>query len=319
MKALGTAVLVLAAVAGTAGAAERYPLRPIRIVAPAAPGSGADIIARVIGSWLYDAWGQQVVTDNRAGAAGNIGTELVARAAPDGYTLLLASSQQIIAPLFFDKPPFQLVRDFAPVILIATTPNLLCAHPSVAATSVRELIALAKAKPGALHYGSSGTGGTQHLSMEMLKTMAGIDFLHVPYKSTVYALVDVMAGQVQLVISALPVAMPLVRQGKLKALGVTSLKRSPFAPDIAPIADTVPGYETVSWYGLVAPAKTPPALVARLNAEVVRAMQSPEFQDKLNALGAEPRGTTPAEFSAFIAAHTEKLRAAVVATGIRSQ
>ena len=260
-----------------------------------------------------------MVTDNRSGAAGNIGAELVARAVPDGYTLLLASSQQIIAPLFFDKPPFQLARDFAPVILIATTPNVLCAHPSVAANSVRELIAQAKAKPGALHYGSSGNGGTQHLAMEMLKTMAGIDFIHVPYKSTVFALVDVMAGQVQLVISALPVSLPLVRQGKLKALGVTSLKRTPFAPELEPIADTVPGYETVSWYGLVAPLKTPQALVARLNAEVLRAMKSPEFQDKLNALGAEPRGTSPAEFSAFIAAHTEKLRVAIAATGIRTQ
>ncbi len=320
MKIVHTAaLLMLAALAGTAAAAAQYPARPIRIVAPAAPGSGADIISRVIGAWLFESWGQQVVTDNRSGAAGNIGAELVARAPPDGYTLLLASSQQLIAPLFFDKPPFQLVRDFAPVVLIATTPNVLCAHPAVAANSVKELVALAKAKPGALHYGSSGTGGTQHLAMEMLKTMAGIDFVHVPYKSTVYALVDVMAGQVQLVISALPVSMPLVRQGKLKALGVTSLKRTPFAPELEPIADTVAGYETVSWYGVVAPAKTPPAIVARLNAEVIRAMKSPEFQDKLNALGAEPRGSTPAEFSAFMAAHGEKLRAAVAASGIRNQ
>lgn len=319
MKRFHAALFLCALAAGAANAADRYPVRPIRIVAPAAPGSGADIISRVLGAWLFEAWGQQVVTDNRSGAAGNIGSELVARAIPDGYTLLLASSQQIIAPLFFDKPPFQLTSDFAPVILIATTPNVLCAHPAVAANTVKELVALAKAKPGALHYGSSGTGGTQHLAMEMLKTMAGIDFVHVPYKSTVYALVDVMAGQVQLVISALPVSMPLVRQGKLKALGVTSLKRTPFAPELEPIADTVAGYETVSWYGLVAPAKTPPAIVARLNAEVLRAMKSPEFQDKLNSLGAEPRGTTPAEFSAFIAAHTATLRAAVAASGIRSQ
>jgi tripartite-type tricarboxylate transporter receptor subunit TctC len=319
VKYFPAAVLILAALAGTAGAADRYPVKPIRIIAPAAPGSGADIISRVLGTWLLESWGQQVVTDNRPGAAGNIGSELAARATPDGYTLLLASSQQVVAPLFFDDPPYQLVRDFAPVILIASTPNVLSVHPSVAATSMKELIALAKAKPGTLNYGSSGTGGTQHLTVEMLKSMAGIDLVHVPYKSTVFALVDLMAGQVQLVISALPVAMPLIKQGKMRPLGVTSLKRTPFAPELEPIADTVPGYEALSWYGLVAPLKTPRFIVARLNAEIVRAMKTQEFKDKLNTLGAEPIASTPAEFAAFLSAQTDKLRRTVESSGMRSR
>jgi len=319
VKSLLVAIIIFPTCAGAAALADQYPARPIRIVAPAAPGSGADIISRIVGSRMFESWGQQVVTDNRSGAAGNIGTELVARALPDGYTLLLASSQQLIAPLFFDKPPFHLVRDFSPVVLIATTPNVMCSHPAVPVTSVKELVVLAKTKPGMLYYGSSGTGGTQHLAMEMFKTMAGVDVVHVPYKSTVYAVLDVMAGQVQLVISALPVSMPLVRQGKLKALGVTSLKRTLFAPELEPIADTVAGYETVSWYGVVAPAKTPLSIIRKLNAEVIRAMRSPEFQERLNVLGAEPRGSTPIEFSEFMLAHSEKLRVSVAASGIRLQ
>jgi tripartite-type tricarboxylate transporter receptor subunit TctC len=320
LETIGCAApLLLSSLSMPATAADRYPSKPIRIIVPAAPSSGPDIISRLFGGRLTEVWGQQVVTDNRAGASGNIGSELAARATPDGYTLMMASSQQIIAPLFFEKPPYQLIRDFSPILLIASTPNVLSVHPSVAATSVKELIALAKAKPGTLHYGSSGTGGVQHLSTEMLKTMADINLVHVPYKSTVYALIDVMSGQVQLAISALPVTLPMIRQGKLRALGVTSLKRTPLAPELETIAETVPGYETISWFGLVAPIRTPERIIAQINAEIMKALKSAEIQEKLHAMGTEPIGTTPREFASFMSAQREKFRKTIEATGMRSQ
>lgn len=301
-----------------AAAADRYPSKPIRIIVPSAPGGGPDTLSRMIGPALTQVWGRQVVTDNRAGAAGNIGAEIAARAAPDGYTLLIASVQQIVGPLFFDNPPYHLIRDFSPVCLIVSTPFVLIVNPSVAATSVKELIALAKAKPGTLNYGSSGTGGTLHLLGEMFGTMTDINLVHVPYKSSSSMLVDMVGGQVQLSIAALPAASPLIRQGKLRALGVTSLKRTPLAPELEPIADTVPGYELVGWYGLVAPINTPDKIVAMLNAEIVRALKSAEILDKLQAIGAEPVGSTPREFALLLSAQTQIMRKTIEASGMRS-
>ncbi len=311
------AVLMLSAVRIPAAAADSYPSKPIRIIVPSAPSSGPDVVTRLLGSKVTEAWGQQVVTDNRAGAAGNIGAEIAARAAPDGYTLLMGSSQQLSGPLFFEKLPYHLIRDFSPICLIASTPYVLSVNPSVAATSVKELIALAKAKPGTLHYGSSGMGGAPHLAAAMLGTMTAINLVHVPYKSVVYALVDVMAGEVQLAFSVMPAALPMIKQGKLRALGVTSLKRSSLAPDLETIAETVPGYEIIGWYGLVAPIKTPDRIIARLNAEINKALKSAEIREKLQALGAEPIGTTPQEFASFMSAQTEKLRKTIKASGIR--
>lgn len=311
-------IAVLLLVSGLpAVAADGYPGRPIRIIVPSAPSSGPDIIARLIGGRLTQAWGEQVVTDNRAGAAGTIGSEIAARAAPDGYTLELVTSQTLISTLFFDKLSFDLIKDFSPISLIASTPYVLVANPSVAATSVKELIALAKAKPGALYYGSSGTGGALHLVGEMFKIMADVNIVHVPYKSVVFALIDVMGGQIQLAFAVVPAALPMIKQGKLKALGVTSPKRTPLAPDLEAIAETVPGYAITGWYGLVAPLKTPVAIIAKLNAEIITALKSAEIRDRLHAQGADAIGSTPREFAAFLSAEMEQTRKTVKASGMR--
>lgn len=308
-------MLVAAGMPGIA--ADAYPDRPIRVIVPSAPGSGPDIIARLVGARLTEAWAQQVVTDNRAGAAGRIGTEIALRATPDGYTLELVTSQTLIASLFFEKPTYNLSTDFVPICLIASTPYVLVANPSVRAKSVKELVALAKARPGALQYGSSGTGGALHLTGELFKMMAGIDLLHVPYKSVVFALTDVMGGQVQLAFSVVPAALPAIKQGKLRALGVTTAKRTPLAPDLEAIAETVPGYQMIGWYGLVAPRKTPDAIIRKLNAEIVKALSSPEMQKMLRARGADPIGTTSREFASFLSEETAKTRKTIKAAGIR--
>jgi tripartite-type tricarboxylate transporter receptor subunit TctC len=229
----------------------------------------------------------------------------------------MASSQQVSGPFFFEKVGYHLIKDFSPICLIAATPYVLSVNPSVAANSLKEFIALARAKPGTLFYGSSGVGGAPYLAAEMLKTMTDINLVHVPYKSVVYALIDVMGGQVQLAFSVMPAALPMIKQGKLKALGVTSLKRTPLAPDLETIAETVPGYEIIGWYGLVAPIKTPDRIVALLNAEIVKALKSAEIQEKLSAMGADPIGTTPQEFASFLSAQLVSMRKTIEASGVR--
>jgi tripartite-type tricarboxylate transporter receptor subunit TctC len=315
MLALGTLAPLLAG----AAAAERYPVRPIRIVVPSAPGGGPDAFARLIGAALTEAWGQQTVADNRAGAAGNIGAEIAARAPADGYTMLVASLQQVVTTLLFRHPPFDLLRDFAPVCWAISTPFALVVTPSVPAKSVKDLIVIAKAAPGKLNYGSSGTGGTLHLLMEMFRNMANVDVVHVPYKSASYMHVDLVVGQVQVAISALPAILPLSRQGKLKALGVTSGKRTPFAPDLEAIAETLPSYEMVGWYGFLVPLKTPQHLVDALNAQIVQAVQASDTRDKLLALGMEPVGSTPAAFASLIERQAEALRRTIAASGIKPE
>jgi tripartite-type tricarboxylate transporter receptor subunit TctC len=300
-------------------AADSYPLKPIRVIVPSSPSSGPDVITRLIGSVFTETWGQQVVADNRAGSAGNIGAETAARAAPDGYTLFMGSSQQITGPLVFDKLQYNLIRDFTPISLIASTPYALIVNPAVPANSIRELIALAKARPGSINYGTGGVGGAPHLATEMLRTMAGIELVHVPYKTIVFALLDTLAGQVQFSFSVLPAALPMVRQGKLRALGVTSLKRSSLAPELEAISETLPGYDIVGWYGLMAPQKTTPAIVSQLSGLIVKTMKSTEFQDRVRALGADPIGSSPREFGAFLVEQNEKFRKLVDAAGLRSK
>ncbi len=302
-----------------AHAAQTYPLKPIRIIVPSSPSSGPDIIARLTGSVLTEAWGQQVVADNRAGAAGNIGAELAARAIADGYTLLAASSQQVSGPLYNDKAGYHLLRDFAPICLTASTPYVLSVHPSVPAASVKELLALAKSRPDGLYFGSSGTGGGPHLAAELLKLMSGFNFTHVPYKAATFALIDVVGGQVQFTLTVLPAALPIVKTGKVRALGVTSKKRSPLAPEIEAIAETVPGYEAIGWYGLVAPAKTPERIIAMLNAEIIKALKMPEVIEKIRALGADPIGASPKEFTAFMTGQIEVTRKTMDAAGLRGK
>ncbi len=296
-----------------------YPVKPIRVIVPSSPSSGPDIVARLIGGWFTQAWGQQVVADNRTGAAGNIGAELAARSAPDGYTLLLANSQQVISAAMLDRLAYDLVRDFTPVTLISTSPYVLVVHPAVAATSVKELIALAKAQPGVLNYGSSGTGGAPHLAAEMFRTTAGVKILHVPYKSVVFALTDLMGGQIQFAFSVLPAAQPAIRQGRLRALGVSSLKRTALAPELEPVADSLPGFEMIGWLGIAAPAGTPARIVALLNEEIQKALTASEIRERLQAVGFDIVGAPPREFAAFIRTQLERMRATVAATGVRAQ
>ena len=300
-------------------AAVAYPVKPIRVIVPSSPSSGPDIVARLIGGWFTQGWGQQVVADNRTGAAGNIGAEIAARSAPDGYTLLLANSQQVISAAMLDRLAYDLVRDFTPVTLISTSPYVLVVHPAVAATSVKELIALARAQPGVLNYGSSGTGGAPHLAAEMFRTTAGVKILHVPYKSVVFALTDLMGGQIQFAFSVLPAAQPAIRQGRLRALGVSSLKRTALAPELEPVADSLPGFEMIGWLGIAAPAGTPARIVALLNEEIQKALTASEIRERLQAVGFDIVGAPPREFAAFIRTQLERMRATVAATGVRAQ
>lgn len=315
------AVLMLGAIAVPAGAvaAERFPARPIRVIVMNGPGSGPDIVSRVLGMRFTEAWGQQIVIDNRAGANGIIGAEIGAHAAPDGYTLLMVTSQAAIVDATMAKLPYDLVKDFAPIGLLAMTTFVMVVNPAVAATSVKDLIALAKMKPGELQYGSTGAGSPSHLATEMFKSMAGVNLFHVPYKAVVPALTETMAGQIQLTMQVVPAVLPMVKAGKLRALGVTSANRTALAPDWPAIAESVPGYEFMGWYGLVAPAKTPAAIIARINGELLSALKSPEFRERLAGIGAEPSGTTPEVFANHIKIEVEKMRKAASAAGIRAQ
>ena len=311
-------VLSLVNTSWAAGAARDYPSKPIRIIVMNGPGSGPDIVSRVIGIRLTEAWGQQIVIDNRAGANGIIGAEIGARAAPDGYTLLMVTSQAAIVDAMHEKLNYDLVKDFSPISLLASTPFAMVINPSVPATSIKELIALAKAKPGEIQYGSTGSGSPSHLATEIFKSMSGIDLFHVPYKAVSPALTDTMAGQVQLTVQVVPSVLPMVKAGKLRALGVTSLKRTSLAPDWPAISESVAGYEFMGWYGLVAPARTSGEIISKLNAELIGALKTAEFRERLAGIGAEPSGTTPQAFAAHIRAEVEKMRKAAKAAGVRA-
>jgi tripartite-type tricarboxylate transporter receptor subunit TctC len=309
--------MLLLMVAAKAALAQSYPTRPIRIIALSSPASGPDIVGRLIGHKLTEAWGQQVIVDTRPAATGIIGAEIASKAAPDGHTLLIVTSQAVIVSVMYEKLPYDLVRDFAPISLMASTPFILAVHPSLPAASIRELVALAKSRPGQLYYGSGGPGSPPHLSAEIFKSMTGTDIVHVPYKGITPALIDTVGGQVQMLISVIPAVLPTIRAGKVRALGVTSAKRTALVPDLPTIAETVPGYEFIGWYSLVAPAKTPAGIVARLNAEVVRVLKAPEFRERFSAVGAEPLGSTQQELAGFVRVQMEKMRKAVEMSGAR--
>lgn len=315
--AVATSLALAALLTQQNAMAQNYPTRPIRVIALSSPGSGPDIVGRLIGQRLTDAWGQQVIVDTRPGATGIIGAEIASNAAPDGQTLLIVTSQAVIVSVMYQKLPYDLIRDFAPISLIATTPFILAVNPSVPARSIPELVALAKSKPGQLRYGSGGAGSPPHLSAEIFKSMTGTDILHVPYKGITPAMIDTVSGQVQMLISVIPAVLPTIRAGRLRALGVTSAQRTALVPDVPTIAESVPGYEFIGWYSLVAPAKTPPRILAKLNAEVVQALKAPEFRNRLSALGAEPLSSTPQELGAYIRKQQEKMRDAVKMSGAR--
>jgi tripartite-type tricarboxylate transporter receptor subunit TctC len=309
------AILILAGPAR----AQDYPTKPIRLVVPFAAGGATDVLARLVGERLTASLGQQVVVDNRPGAGGNIGSDLVARAEPDGYTILMgAVGTHAINPSLYPKMPYDPVKDFAPVTLVASVPNVLVVNPEVPANSVQELIDLAKAKPGELNFASSGNGTSIHLSGELFKAMTGTDIVHVPYKGSGPAVTDLLGGQVQMMFDNMPSSLPHVKAGKLRALGVTSAKRSPALPEVPTIAEAgVPGYDATSWFGILAPAGTPEPVVTRLQGAIVQALGEPEMRQRMADLGAEPVGDTPAEFGQFIAAEIAKWAKVVNDAGVK--
>ncbi|HKB63116.1 MAG TPA: tripartite tricarboxylate transporter substrate binding protein [Burkholderiales bacterium] len=319
--ALSLAATLAISTPHAAAAADAYPARPIRFVVAFPPGGGTDIIARSIAQKLAERLAQQVVVDNRPGAGGNIGTDIVAKSAPDGYTLLMGSAGPLaINASLFDKMPFDPIRDLAPVTLAASTPNVLVVHPSLKAATVNELIALAKARPGEINFASSGHGTPAHLAGELFNSMAGVKLVHVPYKGAAPALADLLGGQVQLMFSTMPPALPHVKDGKLRALAVTSSKRSRAMPEL-PTVDEValPGFEANTWHGVVVPAGTPAAIVARLNREIVAILHLPEVVERLSGQGAEALGSTPEEFAAYIRSESVKWAKVVRDSGAKAE
>jgi tripartite-type tricarboxylate transporter receptor subunit TctC len=299
--------LGVALAAALPAAAQDYPNRPIRFIVPYPPAGGTDVVARILAEPLGAALGQTIVIDNRGGAAGNLGTDLAAKAPADGYNILFTLSSHTINPKLYDKLPFDVEKDFAPISLAAMIPQILVVHPSVPANSVKELIALAKANPGKLNYASVGTGSPGHIAGELFKLKTGVDIVHIPYKGGGPAVVDTIGGQVQLLFVSMPAAWQHVKAGKLKAIAVTSAKRSVAAPDVPTIAESgVPDYVVDSWYGALAPAKTPPAAVARLNAAFVKVLEDPQVRERLLAQGAEAAPSTPAEFDRLIRDELQK-------------
>jgi len=307
------ALLCLAAPA----AAESYPSHPIRLIVPYTPGGITDIVARLVGQQLGERLGQTVVVDNRPGAGGTLAADLVAKSAPDGYTLLLGvNATQSIAASLYAGLPFDPVRDFQPITLIASGPLVLMLHPAVPAHSVRELVALAKAKPASLNYASSGNGGASHLAGALFSQVAGIDIVHVPYKGTAPAVSDLLAGQVQMYFDPVITAKPNIDSGRLRALAVTSTKRSAALPDVPTMAEAgLPGVEFTTWLGFLAAAHTPPDIVAMLHDATVAALREPALQDRLAVQGLDVVGDTPAEFAAFIAADTAAMARLVKSSG----
>src|SRR6266849_4680937 len=300
----------LAAILLTAAAfAQSYPSKPIRLIVPFAAGGGNDSVARLVGKSLSDSLGQQMVIDNRLGAGGVLGAELAAKSGPDGYTLFLGGvGSHAINPNLHERLPYDPVRDFAPVILLASAPLILVLHPSVPADSIREFIALARAKPGQLDYASNGNGSSSHLAAVMFEAMAGVAMVHVPYKGLSPALTDLLSGRVQLMFSSVVAILPHIKAGKLRSLAVTGSKRLSSMPELPTVAESgLIGYEASSWYGVLAPAGTPRAIVARLNAELVKALEQPEVRTSLLAEGAEPIGGTPEQFAAHIRSEKERL------------
>ena len=291
----------------TAHGAE-YPVRPIRMIVPFPPGGGNDILARAVGQRLSQVIGQQIIIDNRGGAGGQLGAELAAKAEPDGYTIFLGSIGNLtFLPVLQARLPYDPVRDFSPVILLATSPFIMVVNPAVPAKSVKELIALAKAKPGQLNYGSAGSGSSLHMTAELFKLEAGLDITHVPYKGTSPALIDLMANQVQMIFSTMPTMVPHVKSGKLRALGVSGAARAEAVPDVPTVAEAgVPGFEVLNWQGIVVPKKTPETIVQKLNRALLTTLKSPDMITALAAQGLDAAGGAPEQFGALIKSEIEK-------------
>jgi tripartite-type tricarboxylate transporter receptor subunit TctC len=297
-------------------AADAYPSRPIRFIVPFPPGGGNDIVGRIVAVKLAEGLGQQVVVDNRGGAGGTLGTDMTAKAPADGYTLLVNNISLAVNQTLFKKLPYDTLTDLAPVALIGRQPNVVVVHPGVAAKSIRDLLELARAKPGAMNYGSGGVGTASHLATEMLKLMAQVDLVHVPYKGLGPALTDLIGGRVQVIISTMASALPHIKSGKLRTLAVTTAQRSSFFPEVPTMSEGgVKGYEFSTWYGLLVPARTPKAIVDRLNAEVRKALTSSLVAEQFLAQGLEPAASSPNEFGAYLQSEVAKWARVVKASG----
>ncbi len=285
----------------TGAHAQTFPAKPVRLIVPFAAGGSTDIIARVLGQKLNEMWGQPVLVDNRAGGSTVIGTEIVAKSPPDGHTLLVTPAPFTIVPSLTQKLPYDPQKDFEPITLINTTPLVVVVHPGVPAKSIKELVALAKAKPGALNYGSSGSGGSNHLAGELFNAMAGVRMVHVPYKGNAPALTDLIGGHVDVVFNGLTSALPFIKSGKLRALGVTSLNRSATLPDLPTLDQAgLSGFQAVAWNGLTAPARTPRNVIDKINTDVLKVIRSPELVEKLKAEGSDPVGNSPELYARFL-------------------
>ncbi len=314
------AFLLLAASLACSISAADFPSRPVRIVVPSTPGGGLDVIARLLSPKLTDKWGQPIVIDNRAGAGGVIGSEVAAKASPDGHTLLLVAAGYAANPFLYKKLPYDTPKDFAPVTIIGFAPNVLVVHPSVPAGSVKDLIALVKQKPGELTYASSGVGTSGHLAMALLERSAGIRMIHVPYKGAGAATAAVVGGQAQMVFTATAAVMPHVKSGRIRALAVTSAKRWPSMPEVPTVAEAaVPGYEVDGWYAMLAPGATPKPVVNRIYRDVLDIIRTPEMAARIEAAGFLVSGIPPAEFARYIDRELRKWGAVISEAGIRAE
>jgi len=321
MPKLILVVVLLIFVVSVSAAENTYPSRPVRLIAPFSAGGGVDIVARLVAQRLSEKWGQQVVVDNRTGATGIIGTDLAAHATPDGYTLLMGNAAtHAVNVSLFKKLPYDAIRDFVPITLVGRVPEMLVVHPALPASSVQELIALAKSKPGELTFGSAGSGSPPHLAGELFQSLAKIRLVHIPYKGSAPALTDLIAGQINMYFSNILSAVPYVKGGRLRGLGVTSAKRSVVAPDIPAIAEAgLPGYEDYNWYGVLAPKGTPKAIVDKLHTDIVHVVKSTDVEDRLTKDGAEVIANTPAEFAKFIREEIQKYAQIIKQSGLRTE
>jgi tripartite-type tricarboxylate transporter receptor subunit TctC len=312
-KAAACAVFsVVIAACSADGWTQAYPTKPVRMIVAFAPGGGTDIVGRIIGQKLTEMWPYPVVLDNRPGAGSTVGTAMAAKAPPDGYSITMTSMSHAINATLYRTLPYDSMKDFAPVILTARAPNVLVVHPSVAARTVKELVALAKARPGQLNFSSSGTGGVSHLSAELFNALAGIDVVHIPYKGAGPAMSALIGGEVQVMMATTPVSLPQIKANRVRGLAISSLKRSPLAPGMATIAESgFPGFETDTWYGVLAPAGTPPAVVRRLNTDTARVLEMPDVKAALEQQGAQPAGGSPDEFRRFIQSEIDKWAKAI--------
>lgn len=299
--------------------AQGYPSRPIRLIVPSTPGGSVDTLARTLGPRLSERWGQQIIVENRSGAGGTIAAEFTAKSAPDGYTLMLGTVASLATNIsLYKKLPYDPVKNFAPVTLVATQNLMLLVHPSVPAKSVRELVRLAKSQPGKLSFASAGNGTGSHLSGELFKQLAGVDILHIPYKGVAPAMVDVISGQVAINFPSILTALPHVRSGRTRPLAVTGAIRTRAAPELPTMQEAgIKGYESATWYGIVAPAGTPPDIITKLSTEVTALLKQPDLNERLSKSGADPVGSSPQEFGRFMQSEIEKWRKVISAAGIQ--